>query len=137
VADTSNLGAKARFEHFLRSMIGGRHDEAEELLSPNVVWHLPPFADQPPFEGRAAVSKFMRQTPALFYVPESMEIDLEAVTWDDPFASCLATLTATTKHGAPYENRYVFFARIEEGLLAEVWEMMDTVRFQEQTRPPR
>jgi len=118
-------------------MIGGDHDAAAQRLAPDVVWHLPPFADPGVFRGREAVLAFMRNAPAAFYEDGTLRIEKHAVTWEEPFASCLATLRATTKHGQPYENRYVFFARLADGLLAEVWEMMDTVRFQEQTRAPR
>ena len=127
---------RQQFESFLDEMIGGRHEAAAERLAPDVVWHLPPFANQEPFDGREAVLRFMREAPAAFYAPGTLRIEKHAVTFESPFASCLATLRATTRHGAPYENRYVFFARLEDGLLAEVWEMMDTARFQEQTRAP-
>jgi ketosteroid isomerase-like protein len=127
---------RQQFESFLDEMIEGRHDDAARRLAPDVLWHLPPFAKQAPFDGREAVRGFMRDAQAAFYQPGTLSIEKHAVTWDEPFASCLATLRATTRHGGPYENRYVFFARLENGLLAEVWEMMDSLRFVEQTRAP-
>jgi hypothetical protein len=33
VVDTSKSDVRARFEHFLRSMIGRRYDDAKELLA--------------------------------------------------------------------------------------------------------
>lgn len=132
----STAAIRQQFETFLKDMIGGRYDEAGARLAADVVWHLPPFAKVPPFEGYDAVMKFMREAPASLYQPGSMSIEMQAVTYDEPYASCLATLRATTRHGRPYENRYVFFARVREGLLAEVWEMLDSAVFQEQTRRP-
>ena len=127
---------RQQFESFLDEMIGGDYEAAARRLAPDVVWHLPPFASPGVFEGIDAVKGFMRDAQAAFYEPGTLRIEKHAVTWEDPWASCLATLRATTRHGKPYENRYVFFARLENGLLVEVFEMMDTVRFQQQTRPP-
>ena len=127
---------RARFERFLHDMIEGRHDAVAPLLADDVRWHLPPFAKQPPIEGKGAVLKFLAEAPSLYSAPGSMKLEPRIVTADGPFVSCLATLRATTKRGAPYENRYVFFARLEGERLREVWEMMDTVHFQEQLRAP-
>lgn len=132
----SGDSGRQQFDAFLDEMIGGRHDEAGARLASDVVWHLPPFAKLPPLVGHEAVMDFMRKAPAAFYRPETMRLEKHALTWDDPFASCLATLRATTRHGRPYENRYVFFARLHHGRLAEVWEMMDTAVFQALTRAP-
>jgi ketosteroid isomerase-like protein len=122
------------FERFLFSMIGGHYDEAAACLADDVVWHLPPFAGESPIAGKAAVVKFMREVPALFYAPGSMRIAPVMLAVEDGRAACLAELTARTTSGAPYENRYAFFARIADGVLHEVWELLDTVRFQAQTR---
>ncbi len=132
----STDSSRQHFETFLEDMIAGRYDEARGRLAEDVVWHLPPFAKTPPFVGQEAVMKFMRDTPAALYQPGTMRLELDAVTFDEPFASCLGTLRATTRHGARYENRYVFFARMRDGLLSEVWELLDSAAFLEQTRPP-
>ena len=132
----STVSSRQQFETFLEDMIAGRYDDVSPLLTRDVVWHLPPFAGIAPFEGHEAVMKFMRDTPAAIYQPGSMSIEIHAATYDEPHASCLATMRATTRHGQPYENRYMFFARLREGLLEEVWELLDTAVFQQQTRPP-
>jgi ketosteroid isomerase-like protein len=125
---------RANFERFLFDMIEGRHDGAASLLHEDVVWHLPPFAGAPPMQGRAAVTKFMRDAPDAYYQPGSMRIEPILWTLEGGRAACLATLRATTKKGKPYRNLYAFFARLEGGLLCEVWELMDTVHFQAQLR---
>ena len=122
------------FETFLFAMIGGRLDEVRPLLAPDVLWHLPPFAKAPPFEGVEAVMRFLEEAPAQFYAPGSMTIEPVFTSVEAGNAACLATLRATTKHGKPYENRYGFFARVRRGQLVEVWELLDTVRMQEQMK---
>jgi ketosteroid isomerase-like protein len=132
----STVSSRQQFEAFLEDMIAGRYDDVSGLLAPDVVWHLPPFVGIPPFEGHEAVMKFMRETPAAIYQPGSMRIEIHAATFDPPHASCLSTLRATTRHGQPYENQYMFFARLRDGLLEEVWELLDTAVFERLTRPP-
>lgn len=125
---------RQRFESFLHAMIDGRHHEAESLLSDHVVWHMPPFANAAPIEGKAAVLAFMEDAPKAYYEAGSMRIEPILVSMEAGQGACLAKLYATTKQGKPYENLYSFFARMEHGLLREVWELMDTVCFQEQLR---
>jgi len=122
------------FERFLFDMIEGRHAAAAAALAADVVWHLPPFADAPPMRGKRAVEKFMVEAPAAYYAPGSMKIEPISLSVVEGRGACLAKLTATTKKGKPYENLYAFFARLENGLLCEVWELMDTVKFQVQLR---
>lgn len=122
------------FRTFLFDMIEGRHDRVSPVLDEDVVWHLPPFAKQDPMRGRDAVLKFLTEAPASFYEPGTMRIEPVEILAGDGFASCLATLRATTKHGMPYENRYGFFARLRQGRLTEVWELLDSAVLLEQMR---
>lgn len=136
MGETRASGDRAIFEGFLFDMIAGRYEEIAPKLAVDVVWHLPPFAKQPPMEGREAVLRFLQEAAAAFYQEGSMRLEPVAFTAEDGFASCLATLRATTRHGRPYENRYGFFTRLHEGLLIEVWEILDSVVLLEQTRNP-
>lgn len=122
------------FESFLFDMIEGRHELVAAVLSNDVVWHLPLFAKQPPMAGRDAVLRFLSAGPEGIYEPGSLRIQPVGLAAEDGFASCLATITATTANGMPYENSYGFFARIRDGKLIEVWELVDGVTFQEQLR---
>ncbi len=115
-------------------MIGGRPDACAPKLADDVVWHLPPFADPAELRGHEAVMKFVREGSAPFYQPGSLQIEIQQLVVRDGNALCHATLRGTTKRGLPYENIYAFFARIETGKLVEVWELMDTVHFQNQLR---
>ncbi|MEE2679943.1 MAG: nuclear transport factor 2 family protein [Myxococcota bacterium] len=114
------------FETFLFDLIAGRSERVAAVLDDQVVWHLPPFARQPPLEGPEAVLRFLAEAPAAFYKPGTLEIEPMEFAVENGIAACLATLRATTRHGAPYENRYVFFARLREGRLVEVWEILDS-----------
>ena len=125
---------RERFERFLFAMIEARHDEAAGYLSDDVVWHMPPFANAPPLEGKSAVLKFLAEAPAAYYEPGSMRLEPLMINVEDGRGACLAKLYATTKKGKPYENLYTFFARLEGGTLCEVWELMDTASFQAQLR---
>ena len=68
-------GDREIFERFLVDMIAGRYDEIASKLAPEVVWHLPPFARQPPMEGREAVLRFLREASAAFYQEGSMRLE--------------------------------------------------------------
>ncbi len=114
------------FRDFLLDMVEGRHDQVAPVLADDVVWHLPPFAKQPPMQGRETILKFLAEAPASFYAPGSMSIEPHEIAVEDCFAACLATMRATTIHGAPYENRYAFFARLQGSRLVEVWEILDS-----------
>ena len=115
-------------------MIGGRPDACAPKLADDVVWHLPPFADPAELRGHEAVMQFVREGAAPFYQPGSLQIEIRQLVVRDGDALCHATLRGTTKRGLPYQNIYAFFARIETGKLVEVWELMDTVHFQNQLR---
>ncbi len=124
------------FENFLFDMTGGRLERVAPVLDDAVVWHLPPFAKQSPLHGRDAVLRFLEEAPKAFYEPGSIRLEPISFAVEDGFASCLATLRATTRHGQPYENRYGFFARLRDGRLVEVWELLDSVRLFEQMEKP-
>ncbi|MEE2677931.1 MAG: nuclear transport factor 2 family protein [Myxococcota bacterium] len=114
------------FEAFLFDLVAGRHERVAAVLDDRVLWHLPPFARQPPLEGPDAVLRFLAEAPAAFYAPGTLEIEPVEFAVANGIAACLATMRATTRYGAPYENRYVFFARLSAGRLVEVWEVLDS-----------
>ncbi len=45
------------------------------------------------------------------------------------------TLRAVTANGHDYENEYCMRFRIEDGLIAEVWEYFDTAYLYERIKP--
>jgi len=115
-------------------MIEGRPEACEPVLAEDVVWHWPPFADQPPMRGREEAMQFVRDGSRPYYQEGTLAIEFGQVMVQDGEAGCRATLRGTTKKGMPYENAYAFFARIADGKLVEVWEMMDSARFLDQMR---
>jgi ketosteroid isomerase-like protein len=125
---------RVRFEHFLLDMIEGRPEACAPALADDIVWHLPPFADPGLLTGHADVMEFVRVGSAPYYQPGSLRIEIHQLLVAGGNGSCRATLTGTTRRGLPYENAYAFFARIEADRLVEVWELMDTVHFQNQLR---
>ena len=115
-----------RFAEFLQNMIRGQSTPLAEALHPEVVWHLPPFARQGPVHGIPDVLKFLQEGAAAVYQPDSLSLEPEILSVREGKASCLATIRGRLRDGRPYENRYAFFARLADGRIAEVWEILDS-----------
>lgn len=115
-------------------MMGRDFERLAALLAADVVWHLPPFAGRPPLRGRDAVLEFVRKVPAAIYDPDSMRFEPAIVVADREGGSALGTLRARTAAGADYENLYSFTVRYAGGRITEAWELLDSLRFVEQTR---
>ncbi len=62
------------------------------------------------------------------YAPGSLDVNMEAVIADRHDVAAQFTLSARLANGQPYENRYFFRFRIDDGRIAEVWEYLDTLR---------
>lgn len=122
------------FEDFLDAMFGRRWDVAGGLLADAAVWNFPPSMKLPRLEGRDAVVEFLSTAPDTVYEPGSLRLDPIQISVEDGNAACFAKVYATTKRGKPYDNVYGFFARIGDGHLEEVFELLDTVSFREQLK---
>lgn len=126
---------EARFKNFLQDMVGARQDELAATLHPEVIWHLPPFTQQKPIAGAAAVLQFLREGAAAVYEANSLTLEPELIAVCHGNASCLATIRGRLKDGRPYENRYAFFARMVAGQITEVWEILDSALLLDQLQP--
>ncbi len=119
---------------FFPAMFGGDRETLVQILAHDVVWHAPPFAAGSfgELRGSDRVLAFLTEGGDAFYAPGSftMEIELQAVEEDR--AVVIAQLRARTVHGRPYANRYAFGFRFRDGLICEAWELLDSVRFQQQ-----
>jgi uncharacterized protein len=63
------------------------------------------------------------------YRPGSVAIETEHVLSDGDLVLVAFSVHAITRQGKPYDNRYVFLWRVQDGLIHEVWESFDTLRF--------
>ena len=120
------------FEEFLDAMFGRRWDVAGALLAENATWNFPPSMKLPNLEGRRSVVEFLSTAPDSVYEPGSLRLEPIQISVEDGNAACFAKVYATTTRGKPYENVYGFFAKISDGHLDEVFELLDTVSFREQ-----
>lgn len=124
------------FERFLSAMFSSDRETLREVLSDDVVWHLPPWArariEDP--KGGERVAGFLCDGAATYYEPGSFRFrpEVEAVEGDQ--AVVIGWLTARTAAGAAYENRYAFGFRLRDGRICEGWELLDSAHFEAQSR---
>jgi len=122
------------FEQFLFDMVAGDTEAIAPKLHEEIVWHLPPFAQQDPIVGKSAVRRFLAEAGHAIYEAGSLRIEPELLTCSEGQASCLATIRGKMKNGTPYKNRYGFFARLCGAEIAVVWEILDSALLLEQMR---
>lgn len=115
-------------------MFARRWEDARRLLADDAVWNLPPSLKLPRLEGGDAVVEFLSTAPDTVYEPGTLRLEPIQISVEDGNAACFAKVYATTRRGKPYENVYGFFARIGNGRLQEVFELLDTVNFREQLK---
>jgi ketosteroid isomerase-like protein len=106
-------------------MFARQWDDARRLLADDAVWNLAPSLKLPRLEGGDADT---------VYEPGTLRLEPIQISVEDGNAACFAKVYATTRRGKPYENVYGFFARIGNGRLEEVFELLDTVSFKKQLK---
>jgi ketosteroid isomerase-like protein len=118
---------------FLRTSAGGAEGVARAALSlaPSARWHNP--ASIPTggtYEGRDAIVAMLGSDEVSgLYQAGSVEVTSEHVLAEADLVLVVFAVHAVTRRGDPYENRYVFLYRVEDGLIHEVWESFDTLTF--------
>jgi ketosteroid isomerase-like protein len=118
------------------SMLHAMDDDDEAALAALMVtdirWWGPPSAlaaGMPaPVAGRDGVAALLAH-PELFFRPKSRRWTVHHLVAEDNMVAVHANLVAETVTGTPYSNEYVLLARIDDGLIAEVWEHVDTAQF--------
>lgn len=122
---------EAVLEYF--SMVGGGEEgavqRAVERFREDAIWHLPPsLPNGGSYRGRQAIIDMLNADEGMaLYEPGSMKVQAEAMIADDDYVVVPLVLRAVTRHGEPYENRYVFVYRLENSEIVEVWENLDTL----------
>ncbi|MBW2499039.1 MAG: nuclear transport factor 2 family protein [Deltaproteobacteria bacterium] len=111
--------------------------EIEALFSEDACWLAPqssPLGRR--HAGKAAVLELMASGVGLYDQTQPMETRLETMAAQGDHVFVELTLAATTRSGEPYENHYVFVFRIENGLIREVHEHLDTLYTQRRLFDP-
>lgn len=111
----------------------GAVQTAVERFADDVVWHIPKSLPNGGAHcGKEAVIAMLNAEEGMaLYAPGSMEIEREALVAEGDYVVVPLALRAITRHGDPYENRYVFVYRLVGGRIAEVWENLDTLYLHE------
>ena len=108
----------------------GRYDGAAQaaLMAEDVKWWVPQSAvdaaDIPrPLEGRDAVVGMLGGADVFF---TEMDWSIDHLVAEDDHVAVHAHMEGRTASGNHYLNQYHFLYRLQDGLIAEVWEHLDT-----------
>ena len=112
----------------------GDADAIAALLAEDARWHLPISAREHlniDARGRAAIDANMRIAFGGVYEPGSVAVAVEDAFGDADRAVVRLRLTATVSAEASgglrpsYENEYVLVVHTRDGMISEVWELVD------------
>jgi ketosteroid isomerase-like protein len=124
----------ATLERFFPAMFADDRETLRALITPDIEWHAPPFAegDFGELRGSERILDFLCTGGDAYYEPGSfsMETEVQAVEGDRAVVIC--RLNARTVRGRPYGNRYAFGFRFREGRICEAWELLDSLCFRQQ-----
>jgi ketosteroid isomerase-like protein len=118
---------RAIVERYFEMMQRGDPDIGS-LFAEDVCWIAPqssPVGRR--HEGKDAVLALMGTAVELYDMSRPMEIEFAAIAAQGDHVFVEMTLRATTAGGEPYCNHYVFVFRLEQGLIAEIHEHLDTL----------
>jgi ketosteroid isomerase-like protein len=106
------------------------------LMTDDVRWWVPQSAEQAahiprPLDGRAAVVKLLESAPTLF---SEAHWTIDHLVAEDDIVVAAAHMQGRTASGNDYLNQYVFVYRFVDGLIAEIWENLDTAYVFEKVR---
>lgn len=115
-----------RFQSDLERHFAGESVDFKAHFTEQAQWHLPQSSASPLLSGRDAVVGMFEQGVSSYYQPETMHFEhLHRIAEGDLVHSHFS-LTAKTATGQDYHNHYQSLFRLEDGLIAEVWEYFDT-----------
>jgi ketosteroid isomerase-like protein len=98
------------------------------LMTDDVRWWVPQSAHESahiprPLDGRAAVVKLLESAPQMF---SEMDWTIDQLVAEGDLVVAAAHMQGRTTSGKDYLNQYVFVYRVVDGLIAEIWEHLDT-----------
>ncbi len=117
---------------FFSAMFSQDREQLQKLFTEDIEWHLPPFAENSELKGKSAILEFICDTAGKTFEKGSMQMDIETQAVEGDQALVLAQLHGKTTKGKDYRNRYCFAFHFREGVIYEIWELMDSVNFKRQ-----
>jgi len=103
-----------------------------DLLHDDVTWWAPPSSALGGLHaGRPAVLALMASGVGLYDTRHPMNVEIERMIAEDQWVSVQLTLAARTARGEDYRNHYHFAFRVQDGLICEVREHLDTLYAQQ------
>jgi len=116
--------------HYFDIVTGKRQDrDLASFLAEDVTWTVPqsnPDIRPNPRIGKPAVLDLLTAGVTI-YRPGSLTVELENLFGDEDMVAAQFTLHAILANGRDYHNRYVFLFRLRHGLIAGIWEYLDTL----------
>ena len=134
--ESNSIKHRIVLKSFVKALTSGDREGVRACFKDDAVWHVPPYYVK--FDGRMdAVGKegiieILFATPAEFYKPDTIKINIHFIITDEGYGAFQFTNTCKTASGGDYFNIYVFTVRFEDGLIAEVWEHLDSAYFNAQ-----
>lgn len=126
---------KDNAQRLLEAMADGEKDVLTRLVAEDVAWWGPPSAAAQglprPLTGREQVIPLIAD-PTMYFRPGTRRWSVHHLVEEGELVAVHANLQGETAGGAPYSNEYHFLVRFEGGVIAEVWEHVDTAAFAEQ-----
>jgi ketosteroid isomerase-like protein len=129
VNDVELSNAKKSVARFLAAMATNDQQALIALLSEHVTWWVPSSAEdriERPLQGRQRVSELASGQRLRTFRHGTTNWEIQHVTAESDRVSVLAQRRSITSGGRPYNVQYHWLFRFAGGLIAEVWEVMDT-----------
>jgi len=133
-ASTTKEQNQATLNHYFKAMASRDKDALKACFADNAQWHFPQtFHGRPHQEASNADEIVVLLTGALsdFYQPETLRSTPHFVIVDEEHAAYQFRMRCTAANGKPYDNLYVFTFRFKDGLIAEGWEHLDSLYFEQ------
>lgn len=127
---SSNRIRVQQFFTALEARMRGDEPALAELLHDTIRWHFPKstinLGTPSDYDGKAEVMAMFQGAVAQYYQPDSIRFTYHAYTAEADRVHVHFSMDAITSNGKPYRNDYQSLFRLENDLIAEVWEYFDT-----------
>ena len=127
---------KKLLESFVKAITRGNKEGIRACFKDNAQWHIPPYyvtyGGRADVVGREGIVGLLCAGPTEFYKPETIKLGTHFIIADEAYGAYQFTNTCKTAKGGDYYNINVFAFRFEDGLIAEVWEHIDSAFFNAQ-----
>lgn len=101
----------------------------EKLYHPDVVWHMQKSLKTVfgPYIGKSSVVEFNHRVWGKFYYPE-VDVEILDELGDESLSAVRFNYRAKLRNsGDPYDLEYAVFAKAKDGLITDVYELLDSM----------